>query len=256
MTSTTNTTYAMTARNTFTAICFRSEGRGKNRNEILDVVAVDGGKIGSVKPFSFLVEGKKSAEGGRSFVNVFGQIRDLIADRNTPVIGWGAEPGNRLRSLIEVHDIDIEYPVRYLDLQNSARNKMGAGAAENWQTVAAKLDVETNGKRQPSAVDCANIHFALERIDYRIVVARAFVTFIRSIMYDSYTPNAISTEEAKGLQSFLSVLTNDFRQFKSLKELVDKALDDDVIEAHESRNLMDELKKMESEYQSFIDSRR
>lgn len=256
MTISADKTYAMTARNTFTSICFRSGDRGVNRNEMLDVVFVDGGKVVSNKSFCLILHGGRHGKGvAYSFPDVFNEIRDKVANRNIPVIGWGLEPGKRLSSLIETYDIDIECPIRYFDLQISARRKIGEASSQKWQTVAAKLNVETNGRRQPSAVDCAAIHLALEKIDYRLVVARAFLTFIKSIMYDPDTPDAIDKAEAKGLQAFLSVLTDDFKQFKSLKNLVDKALEDDVIEDYESRDLMEELKKMESEYQNFIDSR-
>ena len=247
-----NNASPMTVKNTFTAICFHSKGRGLSRSETLEAVSVTGGKIGTVKSFDIFSNNRRASRGMRA---TFADVQHLVEDCNMPIVGWGSDSGNRLRSLIDVYDIDIEHPIRYFDLKDSARRKMGDATAERWQTVSAKLGVETDGRPYPSSRDCAKIHLALEKIDYRLIVARAFLTFIRSIMYDPYTPNAIDTTEAKGLQAFLSVLTDDFKQFKSLKELVDKALDDDVIVEHESRDLMLELKKMEFEYQKIIDSR-
>ena len=213
-----NSTYSTAARNTFVAIGFRSSHRRLKRGDVFDVVSVDGGVVGSVKTFAVHLFAGGTRSGLRDSLNkVFKEIKILIANRNVPVVGWGVETGKRLCSLIEMNDIDIEYPIRYFDLQYSALRKMGATTAKQWQTVAAKLNVETTGRLSPSAIDCARIHLALEKIDYRLVVARAFVTFIKSIMYDPDTPDAIDTAEAKGLQAFLSVLTEDSNNLKALK---------------------------------------
>ena len=251
-----NEAHSMTARTTFTAVSLY-HCKHRSRHAItIEAVSVTDGKIGTPKSIDFFQYAGAARSGvGMSFDEVFSTIERQIADRNTPVVGWGPEPGKLLESLIEEHGIDIEYPIRYFDLQNSARHKMGDATARKWQAVAAKLNVDARGKRFPSAVDCANIHLKLEQNDYRLVVARAFLVFIQSIMYDPHTPNAIDTTEAKGLQAFLSVLTNDFKQFKNLKDLVDKVLDDDVVEDYESKGLMDELKKLECEYMSLVNSK-
>lgn len=243
----------MITRNTFTAISF---GVGNNRPERvseISVVPVVDGRVVSPTTYAFRpLAGRRKVSGLQTFGEVFSRVRSDLTNIRVPVIGWGSMNREILAKLIDAHSIDIEKSIRYFDIQGEARLKMGEFTSKKWQAVAAKLNVETRGGRFPAALDCARIHLALEKIDYSLIVARAFVTFIQSIMYDPYTPNAISLTEAQGLQAFLSVLTNDFKQFKSLKDIVDKTLKDGKIEKYESDDLMMELKKMESEYQNFI----
>ena len=244
----------MTTRNTFTAISFNVHGSRIERVSTISVVPVANGQV--VAPSSYVfrpLEGYRKGDFAQTFAEVFSNVRKDLTDIRVPVIGWGSVNREILTKLIDAHNVDVDRPIRYFDIQGEARLKLGEATSQKWQVVAAKLNVETRGKRHPTALDCAKLHLALEKIDYSLIVARAFVTFIRSIMYDPYTPNAIDLTEAKGLQAFLSVLTNDFKQFKSLKDLVDKALEDDKIEKHESDYLMTELKKMEAEYQNIID---
>lgn len=243
----------MITRNTFTAISFNAS-RPECVSEIC-VVPVEDGRV--VAPSSYVFQsltGQRRMVGVQTFNEVFSHIRRALTDIRIPVIGWGGTNREIIDKLIDEHSIDIEKRIRYFDIQGEARLKLGESTSQKWQVVAAKLNVEIRGKRHPTALDCANVHLALEKIDYSLIVARAFVTFIRSIMYDPHTPNAIDLTEAKGLQAFLSVLTSDFKQFRSLKDLVDKALEDEKIERHESDYLITELKKMESEYQNIIHS--
>ena len=245
----------MPTRNTFTAISFNAHGSRIERVSEMSVVPVANGRV--IVPSSYVFRplvGCRKGDIVQTFDDVFSRVRKDLTDIHVPVIGWGGVNREILAKLIDAHDIDIERPIRYFDIQGEARLKMGESTSKKWQAVAAKLNVEVVGRRHPTALDCAKLHLALEKIDYSLIVARAFVTFIKSIMYDPYTPNAISLTEAQGLQAFLSVLTNDFKQFKSLKDLVDKALEDEKIENFESDDLMAELKKMESQYQGIIDS--
>lgn len=243
----------MITRNTFTAISFNAS-RPECVSEIC-VVPVENGRV--VAPVSYVfqpIARQRKTYRKQTFNEVFPSIRKALTNIRIPVIGWGSANREILDKLVDEHSIDIERRIRYFDIQGEARLKLGESTSQKWQVVAAKLNVEIRGKCHPTALDCAKLHLALEKIDYSLIVARAFVTFIRSIMYDPHTPNAIDLTEAKGLQAFLSVLTNDFKQFRSLKDLVDKAIDDEKIEKHESDYLMAELKKMESEYQDIIDS--
>ena len=246
-------THLMTARNTFTAISFQPSCRRLQQVEILDVVTVDGGVIGPNKSFAFHLSNEKQRQKTSSaFADVFREIQHQIADRNMPVVGWGAEPGARLRSLIEACDIDIEYPIRYFNLYDSVCAKMGdEKVAKDWHVVVKRLNVEVVGTMRPTAIDCAKIHLALESTDYQLIVARAFLAFIKSIMDDD---NRIDTFEAKGLQAFLSLLTSNFEQFSALRKIVDETLEDDVIEEHESDRLMRELGNMRAKYQTYVDS--
>ena len=245
--------YQMTARNTFTAISFNTKWLRTKRIDTLDVVSVHNGEIGVAKPFEFNPMGEKQFGRKRmSFFEVFSYIRDKVVDHNVPVVGWGADDGKYLSLLIESHNIDIEYPVRYFNLQSSARVKMGdANVANDWRVVAERLNLKVAKTQRPSATDCARIHLALEATDYQLIVARAFLAFIKSIMDDD---NRIDTFEAKGLQAFLSMLTSNFEQFRELRKIVDKTLEDDVIEAGESDLLMKELGNMREKYQAYIDS--
>ena len=248
-----NKTYQMTARNTFTAISFNTKLLRTKRIDTLDVVSVHNGEIGVAKSFEFNPLGKKPLGRKRkSFFEVFNYIRDKVVDCNVPVVGWGADDGKYLSLLIESHNIDIECPVRYFNLQSSARVKMAdENVANDWRVVAERLNLKVAKTQHPSATDCARIHLALEATDYQLIVARAFLAFIKSIMDDD---NRIDTFEAKGLQAFLSMLTSNFEQFRELRKIVDKTLEDDVIEAGESDLLMKELGNMREKYQAYIDS--
>ena len=247
------TAYQMTARNTFTAISFNTKWVRTKRIDTLDVVFVRNGDIGAAKSFEFNPMGEKPRGRKRmSFLEVFSCVRDKVADHNVPILGWGADDGKYLSWLIESHNIDIEYPIRYFNLQASARVKMGdANVANDWRVVAERLNLKVPKTRHPSATDCARIHLALEATDYQLIVARAFLAFIKSIMDDD---NRIDTFEAKGLQAFLSMLTSNFEQFRELRKLVDRTLEDDVIEEGESDLLMKELGNMREKYQAYIDS--
>lgn len=252
------TAYQMTARNTFTAISFNTKLLRTKRIDMLDVVSVHNGEIGVAESFEFnpMVD-KPIGRNLMSFVDVFGYIRDKLEDRDVPVplVGWGVDDGMHLSSLIESHNIDIKYPVRYFNLQDSARKRMrNEKIADNWRMVAKELQLEVMGTKRPTALDCAKIHLKLEATDYQLIVARAFLAFIRSIMYDSDSPNGIDTFEAKGLQSFLSLLIQDFEQFRDLKAMVDETLADNVVVDDESNSLMKELTKMEAHYQAYVDS--
>ena len=248
--------YQMTARNTFTAISFNTKLLRTKRIDTLDVVSVHNGEIGVAKSFEFNPMGENPRGRRRmSFLEVFDCIRDKVADRNVPIVGWGADDGKYLSLLIESHGIDIEYPVRYFNLQDSARKRMrNEKIADDWRIVAKELQVEMSGTKCPSALDCAKMHLKLESIDYQWIVARAFLAFIRSIMYDVNSPNSISTDEATALQAFLSLLIQDFEQFRDLKAKVDKTLEDHIVVPEESTELMNELTKMESYYQAYVDS--
>ena len=247
------TAHQMTARNTFTAISFNTKWLRAKRIDTIDVVSVRNGEIGVAKSFEFNPMGGKPLGCKRmSFHEVFNCIRDKVANRNIPVVGWGTD---YLSLLIESHNIDIEYPVRYFNLQDSARKRMrNEKIADDWRMVAKELQLAVTSTKRPTALDCAKIHLKLEATDYQLIVARAFLAFIRSIMYDSDSPNSIDTFEAKGLQSFLSLLIQDFEQFRDLKAMVDETLSDNVIVDDESNSLMKELTKMEAHYQAYVDS--
>ena len=247
----------MKGRNTFTAVSFPVQRL--ESADTISIVRVDDGEIANEENLTFrpltvwgTSHSQKSSRSQKSFKDVFGQLEKLIADHNRPVVGWGAENRELLSKLVDTYGIDIQYPIRYFDLQAYACKKMGLeNITGNWRSVAERLGVEVSGKPIPTAMDCAKLHLALEATDYGLIVARAFLAFIKSIMDDD---NRIDTFEAKSLQAFLSLLTRNFNQFEDLRNMVDQVLEDDVVEPQESNLLMDKLGEMRKHYQDYVDS--
>ena len=243
----------MKTRNTFTAISLHMRSACAESGGTICIAPVNNGDIGRCEMFRFLPWSRNSKRHGElPFVDVFKRIESCIANHNLPVVGWGRKNRDILSGLIDKYDIDIPYPIRYFDLEDYARRRMRDDRmVDDWRVVATRLNVDICGQKYPEATDCAKIFLALEATDYQLIVARAFLAFIKSIMDDD---NRIDTFEAKGLQAFLSMLTSNFEQFNELRAIVDETLADDVIEPHESDLLMDKLGAMRRQYQDYVDS--
>ena len=243
------------ARNSFTAVSFKTLNAHPESAYEITVVSVKKGEIGTPETYNLLpLSGTtKSRPGAVSFREVFKKIEKRIADVDIPVVGWGAKGKEIFKVLVSEHDIEIDYPVRYFDLQASAAAKLQhLEDVKNWQAVAKRYKIPSKGEKEPSATACAQLQLAIEQNDFEVVVARAFLAFIKSIMDDD---NQIDTYEAQGLQAFLSLITSSFEQFKELQADVDDALADGVVEKFESDRLMKRLGGMRERYQNFIDSR-
>ncbi len=242
----------MNARNTFTAVSLYLHRNSGESGGAISIVSVNKGEIGRSQIFRFHpLGGNPKRRHEMSFVEVFKRIEVFVADHNLPVVGWGASNRVVLSQLIDTYDIDIPYPIRYFDLEDYARRRIRDDKmANDWRAVAARLGVKICGRNYPEATDCANILLALEATDYQLIVARAFLAFIKSIMDDD---KKIDTFEAKGLQAFLSVLTSSSDQFRELRSIVDEALADNVIVKQESDLLMDKLCAMRKQYQDYVD---
>ena len=243
----------MKSRNTFTAVSLNMRGAGAESGGAICVVPVNNGEIGRSEMFRFRPWGRNSTCCRElSFTEVFKRIEKLIADHGLPVVGWGVKNREVLSALIDKYDIDIPYPIRYFDLEDYVRRKMrDERTANDWRISAMRLGVKVCGEKEPEAICCAKILLALEATDYQLIVARAFLAFIKSIMDDD---NRIDTFEAKGLHAFLTMLTSNFEQFNELRSIVEETLADDVIEPHESDLLMNKLSAMREQYQDYINS--
>ena len=171
------------------------------------------------------------------------------------VVGWGLQERDTFDGLLEglgeeLGDIVfVDRMIQYFDVRDYASRKIrNVKPGDGWRQMAAKvarIDPAFVAMKEPTARACAEMMLALDRPKMLGVIARAFAEFLKVIMADG----KITTDEAKGLRSFVNVLKREDPHFEELEKELDDVLEDDVVTDEESALLMNTLERMKQIYE-------
>ena len=171
------------------------------------------------------------------------------------VIGWGLQDRDTFDRLLEGLGDEqgkiafVDRMILYYDVKDYARRKIrNVKPEDGWRQMVSKvarIDPAYAAMKEPSARACAEMMLALDRPEMLGVIARAFAEFLKVIMADG----KITTDEAKGLRSFVNVLKREDPHFEELEKELDDVLEDDVVTDEESAQLMNTLERMKQIYE-------
>lgn len=220
--------------------------------------------------YAYYLDEKFQAEGALVVEHPFGgclqawsrQFPDEILTHGCiPIIvGWGVRDREILDKLLEGEGDEqgeiafVDRMVQYFDVEAYARREVkNLKPGDGWRQIARKvvhLDpvyAKDQKMSEPTPKACAEMMLALDRPSMVGVIARAFAEFLKVIMEDGI----ITTDEAKGLRSFVNVLKlkHDDPRFEALQEQLDDVLEDNVVTAEESNQLMNTLDQLRKIYE-------
>ena len=248
----------MKERNTFVAVSFQTKNDSLDSAYAMDFCLCKDGGNRVPGRIEFLPRSVIDGGAEKSFPHVFEKWYsttfenwNLERGRMPVVIGWGTRERDIFDCLLEDDDIRlITQSISYLDVKAYALggNKIkGVRASDGWRKIASKLtllDRQYVDMDEPTPRAVAEMFFALENSGEAVIIAKAFLDIVKVIMAD----RKITTDEAKLLRSFISTLLDKQPKFNELAKELDDILEDNEVDAKESRRLIRILAKMQSDF--------
>ena len=248
----------MNKRNTFVAVCFRTEDDGPESAYAMDYcLCKDGGnRVSGRIEFAPRRLGLHESKGTFPvvFQRWYGETFEkwnLPTGRLPVVIGWGSRDRKIFDFLLEDDNITlITQSISYLDVKAYAlgSNRVkGCRASDGWRKIASRIELleqQYADLDEPTPRAVVEMFFALENSGDSAVIAKAFLDIVKVIMADG----KITTDEAKLLRSFISTLLGKQPRFNDLARELDGILADNVVDEKESKRLVRILKGMRSDF--------